>query len=121
MSYFGCEGSAGKQPIKEVHRLNVISIRVPPLRERREDIGRLADKLINQSVSSPSMPLRANGTGETIWDARQSGKQHLENWERERIIELLQVFNGNISRVAKEMGISRTTLYKKMLKYKVEG
>ncbi|HRW11872.1 MAG TPA: sigma 54-interacting transcriptional regulator [Syntrophomonas sp.] len=168
------------------YRLNVISIRIPPLRERREDIrllfhhflrsndafrendrdclapkimghleaydwpgnvrelqnvaesmllaargGRLSDmelpsgtlaaKLLHRETPvQKSMPAQEDGEGKSIWDARQAGRQQQEDRERARILELLQLYNGNISRIAREMGMSRTTLYKKMSKYKVD-
>ena len=37
--------------------------------------------------------------------------------DRKRIMELLQTNDGNLSKVANELGISRTTLYKRMEKY----
>ncbi|MGN0962387.1 MAG: sigma 54-interacting transcriptional regulator [Clostridia bacterium] len=39
--------------------------------------------------------------------------------EKEQILHLLERFNNNASRVAKEMNISRTTLYRKFKKYNI--
>lgn len=39
--------------------------------------------------------------------------------ERERILSLMKLFNGNKSKVAKELGITRQTLYTRLAKYKI--
>ena len=49
-----------------------------------------------------------------IHKARQLGKRLSANNTKDQIANLLIKHGGNISRVAKEMSISRTTLYKKM-------
>ena len=41
----------------------------------------------------------------------------MEETERHTIINYLEVMNGNKSKTAKALGISRTTLYEKMKKY----
>lgn len=43
----------------------------------------------------------------------------MELYEREMIRNLLELHRGNITRVANELGIARTTLYRKMSKYKL--
>jgi len=50
----------------------------------------------------------------SIKGARERSRQQAANKEKNRIIELLDKYNGNIFRTAKELGISRTTLYKKI-------
>ena len=37
--------------------------------------------------------------------------------ERKTIVAAIQKYNGNLSKVAKELGVGRTTLYRKMEKY----
>lgn len=166
------------------YRLNVISIRIPPLRERKEDIrlltnhflknnyaywendkeslgpellrfleaydwpgnvrelqnvmermlntakgARLSDadlpvELLSGNLRRQMRPIQQLSSreeqGKTIRKARELSKQFMEDQERRQIIELMQIYQGNVSRAAREMGISRTTLYKKMLKYKVD-
>ena len=58
--------------------------------------------------------------GRSIKEARELSKLLMQEEERLLIIELLQAYEGNVSQVARELGISRTTLYKKMEKYKVD-
>jgi DNA-binding NtrC family response regulator len=41
--------------------------------------------------------------------------------ERKRIIDLLDHFGGNISKVAREMRMSRSTLYRRMLQYNISN
>lgn len=161
------------------YRLNVVSIEIPPLRERREDIPILFNhilKTIGQEVSNKikyvnpevialleeyhwpgnvrelqnvverivnisdgnvvtleHLPesIIANREEETARDPqsffadieyiseREKGRYLQEIKERKRIIDLLDHFGGNISRVAREMSISRSTLYRRMQQYKI--
>jgi two-component system, NtrC family, response regulator HydG len=51
---------------------------------------------------------------------KTSGKREilsLEDMERDAIIKAIEKHNGNISNVAKELGLGRTTLYRKMAKF----
>ncbi|MDK2919925.1 MAG: hypothetical protein PWQ37_2658 [Candidatus Petromonas sp.] len=45
---------------------------------------------------------------------------NLEEIEKELLYNLMQMYNGNITRVANEMGIARTTLYRKLNKYGIK-
>lgn len=166
------------------YRLNVISIRIPPLRERKEDIRLLVNHFLENSytywendkdsiasellrsleaydwpgnvrelqnvvermlntakgakLSAADLPVdlfsvklreqtrpiqrlsSREEQGKTIQEARELSKQLIEEEERHHIIDLMQIYQGNVSQVARELRISRTTLYKKMLKYKVD-
>ena len=42
---------------------------------------------------------------------------NLEGMERKAIIQAIEKYHGNMSKVAKELGVGRTTLYRKMTKY----
>ena len=42
---------------------------------------------------------------------------NLDDVERKTILAAIQKYNGNLSKVAKELGVGRTTLYRKMEKY----
>jgi len=151
------------------YRLNVLSIIIPPLRERREDIQPLFEHFLEklsceqgcefsvvdevipyltgyhwpgnvrelQNVIEHAACLAENGvitvghlpemlfapdlhmilaspqTDETIFSREQRQKM-AEFTEKYRIISKLDAFAGNVSRVAKELGISRKTLYNKM-------
>jgi two-component system response regulator HydG len=44
----------------------------------------------------------------------------LEDMEKKAIVAAIQRYHGNMSHVAKELGVGRTTLYRKMEKYGIE-
>jgi len=144
------------------YRLNVINIRVPPLRERREDIAPLIDYLIrrhNMEMKKSykgadnaairilmSLPWRGNireldnvleramilGNGEWI---TASDIPHAEKWEEHNhntyagphdltdalrayekmhIENVLKETDGNRAVAAKMLGLSRSSLYRKL-------
>lgn len=160
------------------YRLNVINIRIPPLRERSKDVKVLfnyfikklqksdpicIDKEIIKYLTMYSWPgnvrelqniverMLYTANGEhlttdclpreihtfvsdtssillqpeekheeiTINQVREQKKKRKVEEERREILMLLERYNGNVSRVAREMGISRSTLYKKMNKYRI--
>ncbi len=150
------------------YRLNVVSIIIPPLRERPEDIPILFDHMVKEisskldftikqvepdiikymcqhdwpgnvrelqnvverminitttqelriehlpcEIISPSAAISGDDNSNkslTMAEKRQKINEH----ERELIASLLSEFRGNISRVAREMGVSRNTVYRKM-------
>ena len=145
------------------YRINLISLHLPPLRQRREDIPILVDFFLRQSTLSTdiaitadaisflqSLPLPGNirelknlvertvlmaeGKELTAADFRQSlsPSSHesvfpsvsptgpsptLEELERAAIAASIQKHAGNLSLVAKELGISRGALYRKIEKH----
>lgn len=48
-----------------------------------------------------------------------SGDSSLSNIEKNTIVRVIEKNNGNISKAAKELGITRTTLYRKLGKYEI--
>lgn len=161
------------------YRLNVIKIRLPSLRERREDIplqfqyfleetsekidivcpkvepdvleylsrydwpgnvrelqnvverminisngGKItADHLPNeilQYMPLNSIPDIDRHRPAPIKQQRERQKQAKAVTEKQRITGLLHKHGGNISRVAREMGVSRNTIYRKMRRYGIE-
>ena len=145
------------------YRINLISLHLPPLSQRREDIPILVDFFLHQSTLSTdiaitadaisflqSLPLPGNirelknlvertvlmaeGEELTAADFRQSlsPSSHesvcpsvsptgpsptLEELERAAIAASIQKHAGNLSLVAKELGISRGALYRKIEKH----
>ena len=141
-------------------RLNVISIYLPPLRERKEDIPQLITNFINrynekldkniESFSQDAMDLifshhwpgnirelenaveRAMvlaktdivGPEDLPNELRQGYSRHvidpltnLERIERDHVRAVLEQCGWNKYKAAKEMGISRSTLYSKIKKH----
>jgi sigma-54 dependent transcriptional regulator, acetoin dehydrogenase operon transcriptional activator AcoR len=153
------------------YRLNVMSIIIPPLRERIEDIPLLfehfLDKLCRdrghklsvdrdmmhylytyawpgnvrelQNVVERAANLAINGIigihqlpGEIVnrqepasllvdappADRRQRQMQRRER-EKHQLLHLLNLHDGNVSRVAKEIGVSRKTIYNRMQRHAI--
>ncbi|TWH49314.1 sigma 54-interacting transcriptional regulator [Sporomusa sp. KB1] len=158
------------------YRLNVISIKIPPLRERREDIllifnsiltkmanelGRtiknvdsevyllleqydwpgnvrelqnIAERAINVAegdtirlehlpefiIDNKGMSIRTSPAAKPD-NLREpvKMKHNLSEQERQQIIDLLFKFKGNVSHVAKTMGVARSTVYRKMHQYNI--
>jgi len=142
------------------YRLNLITIRLPPLRERRSDIALLARHIVQGVAGGYGLGEIALAPGALDWLAAQpwpgnirqlkqtlertvllSGRQQLtqadflatsavdegvpgarlgvdgmtlEQVERHMIEQALQQHGGNISRVAKALGLSRTALYRRL-------
>lgn len=144
------------------YRLNVISIHVPPLRERRDDIPLLVEHLIRRHNAEMKkeykgvknaamralmgMPWKGNireldnileramilGDGEWVTmehlpDGEQSEDNHLVSmhhdlreathiYERTHIENVLRDVSGDRTRAAKLLGVSRSSLYRKLEK-----
>ena len=144
------------------YRLNLITIRLPPLRERRSDIALLARHIIGEVSASYGLgpatiaPQALDWLGAQPWpgnirqlkqtlertlllvgrsELRQAdfiaAEQNdgapgasraalrvdgmtLEQVERHMIAHALDQHQGNISRVAKALGLSRTALYRRL-------
>jgi sigma-54 dependent transcriptional regulator, acetoin dehydrogenase operon transcriptional activator AcoR len=80
----------------------------------------LPEEIRNQ-LTSPAMTVKneqpSQVTGISIREYRDMNKQKDAAVEKDLLIELLKKNNGNIMRTAKELGLSRPTLYKKMQHY----
>jgi DNA-binding NtrC family response regulator len=142
------------------YRLNLITSRLPPLRERRSDIPLLARHIAARVAGSYGLGDATLAPDALEWLAAQpwpgnirqlkqtleralllAGKQHLgqadflaanavdegapgarlgvdgmtlEQVERHMIEQALQQHAGNISRMAKALGLSRTALYRRL-------
>lgn len=143
------------------YRLNVISIHVPPLRERKEDIPLLVQAFVRRfalamnkepvNISQSALKLLADyhwpgnvreleniieralvigqGTEITPQDLPFSRKdlegpsypKSLKKMEAVHIKKILEEYDWNISRAARELEIDRQTLYNKIQKYNIKG
>ncbi len=146
------------------YRLDVVSLELPPLRERKDDIPeiarllkkRIADRLnvyvedispetldylqrydwpgnirelenvIERAVNlldddivikPKHLPERITKKETVLKYENKTLKEIVGELEREVILSLLKEHNGNKNRVAKQLGISRTALYKKLEYY----
>ena len=124
------------------YRINLINLHLMPLRERQEDIPLLVDHFIRHvirelknlvertlllnpdaqlsaadfaaSVGVASQPSSVSGVG--LSTVVPSGST-LEEIERASIAASIEKHSGNLSLVAKELGISRGALYRKIEKH----
>ena len=143
-----------------LYRINTVEIRIPPLRERKEDIQLLAEyflEIFKKKYNKPDLflPVLTMKRLENYhWPGNVRELQHaiersaimseanelqpsdfffttasnkdetfvlsnynLENVEKQVIIKVLREHNGNITQAAKELGLTRTSLYRRMEKY----
>ena len=148
------------------YRINLITVRLPPLRERQNDIPLLVNNFLEQmrklykrpnlEVSSQALFWLKNQLGpgnirqlknliertvlmskvdilekemfesylaRSIVDKREIiskvGEQTLEEFEIELIKKAMIDFEGNISRVSRALGITRSSLYRRLEKYDI--
>ncbi len=148
------------------YRLNVVSIELPPLRERRDDIPILASYFLEKYTQRAGKPidgftadaktalLRYDYPGNVrelenaiqravtlsegrmvrredlppafftpqFLEAGRSAEDARDAWsldevERDHIARVLKRQKGNVTNAARQLGISRTTLWRKMNKY----
>jgi transcriptional regulator with PAS, ATPase and Fis domain len=150
------------------YRLNVVTIELPPLRERREDIPLLASYFLEKYARRAGKEFEgfapdakaalvrydypgnvrelenALQRGVTIAEGKQITRADLppaffvapfleavkteegarDSWsldevEREHIARVLKRQKGNVTNTARQLGISRTTLWRKMHRYRL--
>jgi two-component system response regulator HydG len=122
------------------YRLNVARFELPPLRERKEDIVPIAESFIEKY--GKKMGRRAS-LGPGVMDyllgydfpgnirelenlieqgvaLAQDGQIHLSDIERDAIVRALRHAEGNKERAAELLGLSPTTLWRKMKRLQLE-
>ena len=138
-----------------LYRINTVEIRIPPLRERQEDIPILASRFLDKfskkyhrnglRFSPAAMDelceyhwpgnirelehtveravIMAEGSiieilGLHLGDNRPNPEGlNLEDMEKHYVIKALDKHRGNISKAAKDLGLTRAALYRRMEKY----
>ncbi|HEV7570098.1 MAG TPA: sigma-54 dependent transcriptional regulator [Thermoanaerobaculia bacterium] len=148
-----------------LYRLNLITIQLPPLRERRADVPKLAAQFLNMAaeiyardveviapramewLKTQNWPGNIRQLRQTIeravvmsdtneltlddfiavrdLESRErrdaslpdAGTMTLDEIERGMIVKCLQHYDGNLSRVAEALGLSRAALYRRLEKY----
>lgn len=143
-----------------LYRINTVNIDVPPLRERINDVPRLAEHFLSlyaRKYRRPGMKIAAAtmkklqaygwpgnvrelqhaveravimGGGDTLrpgdfllsagagrGEELAIDSLHLEDVEKAVIRTAMRRYGGNISRVARELGLSRAALYRRLERY----
>ncbi len=153
-------------------RLNVITIEIPPLRERREDIELLTHHFIDEYAEKNNKSIKGitAEASEALYNYNWPGnirelqnvieratsltddryinisdlpgnvidsssdtdymnnlpfksakRKWLESFERKYFTDILQEFNGNISKAARKAGIDRKTVYRILKKHGIDS
>jgi two-component system response regulator HydG len=143
-----------------LYRINTIEVRMPPLRERREDIPLLVEHFLSAYCHKYGRPLKTAGPaallklGSCAWPGNVRELQHaveravimsdadvlepgdfplsdaegapdeaptvatsLGDLERRHVERVLTKHGGNVSKAARELGISRAALYRRLEKH----
>lgn len=102
------------------------------VRELRNVIERCANSFNGEVLTKDAMPpdlvamMTENQSGrreETSFAQQISSEPERVNWkkyDKQRIAALMEKYNGNKSKIAKELGLSRGTLYKKLREFGLE-
>ena len=141
-----------------MYRINTIELRLPPLRERTEDIVPLAEQFLKQYRQQYKRPVTGLSAALSkqlqryAWPGNIRELQHaveravilthgnilqpddfffdsqsetgsfastfqIEEMEKTMVIKALKKFEGNITEAARELGLSRAALYRRLEKY----
>jgi DNA-binding NtrC family response regulator len=154
----GREVAEGRFREDLLYRLNTVEIRLPPLRERREDIPRLAAHFLTSATSRYGKPIEGftddalRALMDHAWPGNVRELEHsveravlltherkigpndlllrppldeatrleemtLADVERHVIRRALERYEGNVSRAADALGLSRSALYRRLQQY----
>lgn len=150
--------SEGKFREDLYYRINLITVHLPALRERKEDIPLLAQHFIKMQCEANALPLVSMADDavkklqslsfpgnirqlkniidravlmcsdhiiqpsdievtEDVNASASCGSLNLEEQERAAILRAMKEYDGNISKVADVLGLSRAALYRRLEKY----
>lgn len=150
--------SEGKFREDLYYRINLITVHLPALRERKEDIPLLAQHFIKMQCEANALPLVSMADDavkklqslsfpgnirqlkniidravlmcsdhliqpsdievtEEVNASASCGSLNLEEQERAAILRAMKEYDGNISKVADALGLSRAALYRRLEKY----
>jgi DNA-binding NtrC family response regulator len=147
-----------------LYRINTVEITLPPLRERREDIGLISEyylKLFSEQYCRPGIAITEatlQKLKEYHWPGNIRELAHaleravilcktetlnpedfvfkaksipvtpvdessfrVEDYEKKAISAALSKHNGNLSKAAEEIGIARSTLYRKIARFGMDN
>jgi two-component system C4-dicarboxylate transport response regulator DctD len=143
----GVESTAGRFRADLYFRLNVVTLTLPPLRERREDIPLLYETFLTQAAlrhgreppeirDATMRELMAHSWPGNVRELRNYAERHVlgirvntadervvplaevvDSFERTLIAEELRRHNGNALRAAKTLAMAKSTLFDKIRKY----
>jgi len=97
---------------------NIITEGILPSYFKGDSLPKTAAYPNNKAIEE--VKAEENMRGLTIEAARKLNQRANADMERNEILRLLDEYGGNVSNVARDMGISRNTVYRKMKTYKIE-
>ncbi|MBP2640349.1 MAG: sigma54 specific transcriptional regulator [Firmicutes bacterium] len=105
--------------VRELHNIaeRVVSLAEGP----RISLVHLPAELLKSSVQRAEAAKQSLPLSDKIVTSWQLSRKQAEEAERKLIINTLARQEGNISRSAQEIGIARSTLYRKMRQYTIDG
>lgn len=88
-------------------------------------IGYLPENILNHTAKLPATTERVDPITDkqsiTVNEVRKAKKKQAEENEIHEMLILFEKYNGNVSEAARKMGMSRSTLYRKMKNYKTSN
>jgi transcriptional regulator of acetoin/glycerol metabolism len=93
---------------------NVVERMVHCLGQPALDLGDLPEEVLDREAQGAPPPAGPAAELETLHEHRAQIRASLINQECRKILELITAHNGNVSRTARDMGVSRSYLYRKL-------
>ncbi|MCE5286125.1 MAG: sigma-54-dependent Fis family transcriptional regulator [Pelosinus sp.] len=83
--------------------------------------GNITVKHLPAEICPPNFSAAVHSEVVPSFQCREQRQKFAKGLEKDRILSLLNQYAGNVSKVARELGISRKTLYNKMHAYAIEN